>query len=256
MAHDERTDRARPGGTGAGSRNDWGRDDWERARERGAARAREERSGLRGGLNTPGDRRRLLLGCGAVGVLGAFAVALADLVGIALVEQHDPISETISELAIGRYAWVQDLGIDLLAVGVVACAAGLYLWRAGGAAWKAGVLLLFVLGIDLVLIAEHNQYAGRPGTPGAVIHIYLVYALYGIVALASLLLSFGLERAGRAWQRFGLAVFAGWTLLAPLFFVVPTAWDGAYERLMGALLVTWIAALAWLLIRTGRRGST
>lgn len=247
MAHDEKSDRSRSGPAVTPARSDW-----ERARERGRKRAREEHPGPRAGFLGTADRSRLLLGCGVVGVLGALAVVLGDLVGIALVEQHDPIRETISALAIGEHAWIQDLGIDLLAVGVVACAVGLYLWRAGGAAWRAGLLLLVLLGIDLVLIAEHNQYAGRPGTPGAAIHIYLVYALYGLVAFASLLLAPGLERAGRVWRRSGLAFFVSWSVLAPVFFVVPTAWDGAYERLLGALLVAWIAALAWLLVRAGR----
>ena len=196
---------------------------------------------------------RLLLGCGIVGWLGWVSVLVADVVGILLVERHDPISETISRLAVGRYAWIQDLGLDLFALGVAACAIGLFAWRRGGAVWKTGLVLLLLLAADLIVIAEYNQYAGQGNRDGT-IHLCAVYALYGLFALSTLLLSFGLRRAGHAWHRFDLGVFVAWTVLAPLLFIVPTAWNGAYERFLGLFLLAWFAAVSALLIR--RRGRT
>ena len=196
---------------------------------------------------SPG-RARLLPACGLVGLLGSLGVVLADLIGILLVERHDPISETISALAVGRLAWIQDLGIFLFAAGVVACAVGLYAWRAGGERWTWGLFLLLLLAIDLGFIAGYNQYAGQGNRDGAV-HMALVYALYGLFALAALLLAPGLRRAGRAWHRFGLAVLLAWTGLAPLLKIVPTSWDGAYERFLGLILLSWFVAVSALLLR-------
>lgn len=52
---------------------------------------------------------------------------------------------------------------------MIACAIGLYAWGLGVTKWKIGTFLLFLLGVDVVLIAEHNQYAGRERV-GASIH--------------------------------------------------------------------------------------
>lgn len=147
---------------------------------------------------------------------------------------------------------VQDVGIDAFAIGVLACAVGLGAWRRGGTAWKAGLGSLGLLGVNLVLLAEYNGYGGELGE-GAPIHRALVYALYGLFALATLLLAPGLGRAGRRLRRFGFAVAGVWIVFAPLLFLVPTTWDGAYERLVGLVMLAWFAAVSGLLVR---RGST
>ena len=41
---------------------------------------------------------------------------ITDVIGIMLVDDHNPISDTISALAIEKYAWVQDIGLELYAV--------------------------------------------------------------------------------------------------------------------------------------------
>lgn len=195
---------------------------------------------------------KILRICGVIGLLGCFGVIAADIVGILLVEQHNPISETISKLAIGKYAWVQDFGLDLFAAAIMATAVGLYTLRLEQTRWKIGIALLALLSIDVVLIAEHNQYAGREGV-GAAIHIQCVYALGLLFALSTLLLAFGLRKVGRAWYRFSLGISIVWTVLGPTFFWVPNSWDGAFERFVALIMVTWFAAVSWLLLQRGRR---
>lgn len=124
------------------------------------------------------------------------AAIAGNIIGIIVLEKHDPISETISALAIEKYAWIQDIGLDFFATGLIACAVGLYAWNLNGAKWKIGNFLLLLLGVDIVLIAEHNQYAGRPGV-GAAIHIYCVYALALLFTLITLLLAFGLQNRSK-----------------------------------------------------------
>ena len=193
--------------------------------------------------------RRFVVACGIVALLGCGLVTAANLIGILVVEDHNPFSETISKLAIGKYAWIQDAGLDAYAAGLFALALGLYLTLSGGWRWRLGLGLLVILSIDVILIAEHNQYAGRPGR-GAAIHIYLVYALYALFTLVSFLLAAPLKKLGDAWRKFSLAVSAAWFVLAPLFFIVPDSWDGAYERFLALFLLVWVAALAWRLVRS------
>lgn len=193
----------------------------------------------------------LSLTCGVIGLIGSFAAVIANLVGIIVVEQHNPISETISKLAIGEYAWIQDLGLDFYAAGVVACAVGLYAWNLSKIHWKVGTLCLVSLGVIVILIAEHNQYAGQPENNGQAIHMQLVYAFGILFALSTLLLAFGLRRVGQNWYRFSIGMAIMWVLLAPIFFYIPTTWDGAYERLLGLLVFSWTVAMSWLLVQRG-----
>ena len=193
----------------------------------------------------------LSLVCGAIGIFGCLSVIVADLIGIIVVENHNPISETISALAITKSAWIQDLGLDLYAIAMFACAIGLFKWNLGDWRWKTSSVLLVLLGIDVILIAEHNQYAGREGI-GASIHIQCVYALAVLFAIMTLLLSFGLRRVGRNWYRYSMGTAIIWTVLAPIFFFVPTNIDGAYERFISLITISWVAAISWLLIKKGQ----
>ena len=189
--------------------------------------------------------------CGIIGIFGCFSVIIANIIGVIVVENHNPISETISALAITKYAWIQDLGLNLYAAAMIACAIALYGWNLSGLRWKIAAVLLGLLGIDVILIAEHNQYAGRPGV-GASIHIQCVYALAVLFAAITLLLSFGLRRVGRNWYRYSMGTAIVWTVLAPIFFFVPTNIDGAYERFISLITISWVAAISWLLIKKGR----
>ena len=199
--------------------------------------------------NRAGDRISLV--CGAIGIFGCLSVILADIIGILVVEKHDPISETISALAITKSAWIQDLGLDFYALAMFACAIALFKWNLGDWRWRTSSVLLGLLGIDVILIAEHNQYAGREGV-GASIHIQCVYALAVLFAAITLLASFGLRKIGQNWYRYSMGTAIVWTILAPIFFFVPTNIDGAYERFISLITISWVTAISWLLIVKGR----
>lgn len=202
-------------------------------------------------LSSPssGSSRLVLLVCGVLGLLGPSAAVVADVVGFLVVDAHDPISETISKLAVGDRSWIQDVGISIFGLGAASCGVGLAAWRRGGLAWKAGVTAIFLLAVDLACIAQYDRYEGQLGE-GATVHRALVYALYGIFAASSLLLARGLGDGRRGWRNGSVASGLAWIVLAPLLFVVPTAWDGAYERVVACILVGWFLAVSILLIRT------
>lgn len=188
--------------------------------------------------------------CGILALIGCLGVVVGQVVGLIVVEQHNPISETISKLAIGPYAWIQDLGLDFFAGGAVACGVGLYAWNLGRTGWKVGSFSLIVLGAVVILIAEHNQYAGGDGR-GAAIHRYLVYAFGVLFACATGLTAKGLERIHPRWKWGNWAFTLVWVISAPIFYFVPTAWDGAYERMLGLIVLVWTLAIAGLLLRRG-----
>lgn len=189
--------------------------------------------------------------CGIIGLFGCLSAIVSDIIGIIVVEKHNPISETISALAITKQSWIQDLGLNLFAFGIVACAIALSRWRFNKFKWKIGSLLLFLLGIDIVLIASHNQYAGREGV-GASIHLQCVIVLAILFTLVCILLASGLRKAGRNWYRYSMATGIFWLVLSPIFFIVPTKVDGAYERFIALIMIAWVAAVSWLLVKHGR----
>ena len=194
-----------------------------------------------------GARRSLI--CGIIGLVGCLAMIVADIVGIIIVEKHNPFSDTISELANEKYGWVQDLGLDLYAAAMIACAIGLYAWNLDGTRWKIANICLILLGIDVILIADHNQYVGRPRV-GSNIHFFLVYVFAFLFTVLTVLIGFGLRRIGQKWYRYSLATSITWTVLAPIFFVIPTSIDGAYERFIALITIAWVTAISWLLIKT------
>ncbi len=194
---------------------------------------------------------RLLIACGLIGLAGSAMVVLANLIGIIVRDGYNPIAQTISDLAIGDYAWIQDYGLDAYAVALLACAVGLYRWRAGGKWWEGTAILLLLLAFDIVLIAEHNQYAGRPGR-GAAIHLQLVYILGLLFTLIPLSFALGARTLSKRWFRFSLGITIAWLVGGPVFFFVPDGWDGGFERLVGLLMFAWTAAISWLLIQEGQ----
>lgn len=187
--------------------------------------------------------------CGILGIIGTIGVIVTHIIAIALVERHNPIGETISTLAIGKYAWVQDMGLDMFATGAIACGIGLYIRSAERSiTLKIIILLLFLIGIDIILIAEHNQYANKGGT-GEAIHMYCVYALGGLFVVASGLMALRVRNLNRKWYYYNLVTAIMFLVLAPFFFVVPTTWEGVYERTLASILVAWVIFVSWLLIR-------
>lgn len=197
------------------------------------------------------ERSKLSWLCGLVGLVGCVAAIVTDIIGSIVVHKHNPISDTISSLAIEKAAWIQDTGLDLFAAGLIACAIALYAWRLGKLKWKAGTAMLVLLGVDILLIAEHNKYAGRPDVTGAAIHIYCVYALGILFTLAPLLLAFGLCKVSRKWYQLSLGTAIAWGILSPIFFFIPTNWDGAYERFLALIMIGWVAAISLLLFQRG-----
>ena len=174
---------------------------------------------------------------GVFGVLGCFGVVAGDIIGILVHEDHNPISNTISMLAIGKYGWIQDLGLDLLALGFLSLAAGLFSGKRSGIKWIAGIIVLVLIGVDLLLIAEHNQYAGRPGYT---IHRKLVYALALLFPTSLFLLSSHLKILRADLKKFCFWTAGLWLAFAPLMPLIPTTVEGAYERAVSSLIVIWL----------------
>ena len=198
----------------------------------------------------------LALITGVIGFIGCVTIVVADLTASFIVKDYNPISETISDLAAGERSWILDNGIQIFALGVIACSLGLYLWNLdkNKIRWMSASILLCLLGIDIIIIARHNAYGDGVPT-GTEIHIYLVYFLGIAFALITWLFANGFKSISQFWSRLSLGIGILWLFLAPLFFFAPTSWNGAYERFLGVIMITWFLSIIWLLImhRSGKQ---
>jgi hypothetical protein len=186
--------------------------------------------------------------CGLAAIAGVIFVILADLAGSVIVDRYNPIQETISDLAAGNSHMIMDVGLQVFAAGMMLAALGLVVWRQSDWRWRLACGLLFLLGVDIVLIARRDLYGDGVST-GTELHIYFVFFLGIVFAAITWLAGPGLsqisERAGWLSRRLAVA----WLVLAPLFFVVPDGWNGAYERFLALLMLGWLGGVAWLLVR-------
>ena len=212
------------------------------------ARRAEDRGGIDAGLRerfgwTP---YRVLAG---TALLGCAVVLLCDVVMWFLVEGYDPLGQTISELAAGPHHEVQDGGLVVFCLGILALATGLVL-RGEGTPLAWAVRGAFVLlAVDVALIALWNEYGdGQPG--GLEIHRVCVGVLYVLVAF---LLWFGPSVKpvrGSRLAKVSKGMALAWVVGAPLFYVLPDGIDGAYERVLALVMVGAVAIAAWRLYRS------
>ena len=120
-----------------------------------------------------------------------------------------------------------------------AATAGLLRWRIDRKDWKIGAALLVVYAAAVTLIAAYEAYSTGDGP---VIHIYLVYTLGVAFPLAALL------TAGQIYEidkRIGIACY----LLGPGLFMMPTGWDGLYERFLAFLMLAWFVIMGVMIWR-------
>lgn len=193
----------------------------------------------------------LLAVAGAAGLFGCVALFLGNVIGSVVVDGHDWIADTVSDLAAGPHAWLQDVAIYAYAGGLIAAAMGSAHRHPGGGRWTTGALGLALLALTVVVIAAREAYSA--GHEGVAVHIYLVYALGLLSAAVPFLMAKGLDAAGgrRGWA--ARAVGAFWIVGGPLFFYLPDWIDGLWERLLGLASIVFVTALSTAFLADARR---
>ena len=149
----------------------------------------------------------LALITGFIGIVGCLTAIVTDLIAGLIVNDYSPISETISDLAAGQRSWILDSGLQIFAVGIIACAIGLYVWNLDKdrTRWTIASILLALIGLDIVIIARYNVY-GNGDPSGVEIHIYLVYFLGIAFALTTWLFARGFGHLSQFWSRFSISI--------------------------------------------------
>jgi hypothetical protein len=189
----------------------------------------------------------------AIAVAGAAALVIGNVVGSVIVPQYDWVADTVSDLSAGRYEIVQDVTLYAYAGSLVALAVAAAHLHTGSGRWSAAIFVLLALALCVTIIAARNEF-GDGDSDGVEIHIYVVYVLGALFAALFVLaaLEAGPLSGSLRWTSWICAVL--WICGAPVFFFMPTGWDGLYERGLGLITIVWVLVLAAHLIRRARSG--
>ena len=204
--------------------------------------------------NTGKDDPVLLFTCATVAALGGLLAIVGNIAGSIVVPGHDFVADTISNLGAGRYEWIQDFALYGFAAALTACALGAANLHGGDRRWTVGIVSLAILCGIVTIIGARNEY-GDGDTGGVVIHIYLVYALGALFPLVFFSMARGLSRADDDYGKLSLFLGGLWIIAAPIFFILPTGWDGLWERGLGLICIFWTWLMAQFLFESGRRAS-
>ncbi|MEQ6248881.1 DUF998 domain-containing protein [Sulfitobacter sp. HNIBRBA3233] len=188
---------------------------------------------------------------GVCAILGSLALLVGNVVGSIVVPGHDWVADTVSDLAAGRYEIIQDVTLYAYSGALAALAlAAAHLHRAHWQ-WSAFVGLLTVLALCVTVIGARNEY-GDGDTDGVVVHIYIVYALGAAYIACFALAGRIFADINRPLSRLSWVCCALWAVGVPVFFMLPTAYDGAFERGLGLVSIVWTVATGAWLVRLGR----
>lgn len=171
-------------------------------------------------------------------ILGAIGLVGGNIVGSIVVPNHNFAADTVSDLAAGRYEIIQDVSLYGFASSLFALGLASAHVHNGISRWSLMTFCLVLLALCVVIIGARNEY-GDGDNDGIVIHIYVVYAL-GILFTAV----FALMALEGGWIAGYLSTvswvcLALWAVAAPIFFIMPTEWDGLWERGLGIIAVIW-----------------
>lgn len=150
----------------------------------------------------------------------------------------DPIVTPVRDLSQQEFGSIQTLGLVLFGSAHLALAVateGLDYGRL----WPYGRSLLAASGLVLFWVA-FTFLTGDPSTTDHNDPLWLVATLIGV--------AMGTFQPGLARLSPGLGLFCAlclgvWMLLIPLVLLVNESWLGAYERLVGAVYLVWVAGV-------------
>jgi len=193
-----------------------------------------------------------LKACGTVGLWAALFTIPADVVSWLLAESYNPISQTISALAVGRASWLIDLGLWGFALACAATGAGMIALALPAKFWKVAAFAIMGAGAAVATVAVAKGYAG-PQNAGANPHQWSLYALYVLFAVAAFGAASGLLGLGERVASYSRLIGWAWVVFAPAYyFWFPSGWAGAFERVLALLMVVWLALVARQLQQVGR----
>jgi hypothetical protein len=178
------------------------------------------------------------------------AVLLASALLLPLISEYGLVGDTMSELVLGRYGWVQTIAFVAAGIGTLALAYALRELTLGAWGSRVASLLVGVYGVGALLVAifptdpvDRAADVWTQSTTGMVhVVVSLVSFISMIVAMFVFTRSFHLASRWRS--------LSPWIVLFPasalLLLMVQSEgpWVGIMQRLMVAVIAAWMTVVA------------
>lgn len=175
--------------------------------------------------------------------LGGCAFSVLAHVAVLEASGQNALTTPVGALSTGPYGAWHGAGIVAFALAHVALGALLGANRTGPLRLVARVALVLAAAALLWVAATFAWADPARFASGEVSDRLPVPASLVGAAMGFLLPGLWRTQRGAAW--FDGACFAFWMVLTALVLLVDPAWVGAYERLVGATYVVWVAGMAW-----------
>jgi hypothetical protein len=199
---------------------------------------------------TPSPRPRQLLAPLANAAIVGQGVLLASALLLPFISEYRLVGDTISELVLGSFGWVQTVAFVVAGIGTLALAYAIRQLTDGVWGSRVGSLLVGVYGVGALLVAifPTDRVDGPEEisalSPTGTIHVVisLVSFLAMIVAMFILTRTFRLDPRWRS--------LSPWIVLGPAaalsLLVVQSEgpWVGIMQRLLVGVIAAWIVVVA------------
>ena len=199
------------------------------------------------------DRFRFASMCAWAAIAASIVSIVTILIADFTVQSNDMIADTISAMAAGPEMWLAEIGIYAFAFALMATALGAAAGHPGGWSWSIATVGFVVLGVTVFLIGFRDEYGDGDFDPAETVHIELVYTLAATAAVTTFLASRGTKPIHEKYGTILLTLAIAWTIMAPVFVFLPTAYDGLYERFLALILVAIVATMSMVLRQTSER---
>lgn len=201
------------------------------------------------------ERPELLVLCGLLGILGSLAMTIGIVAVQSIAPGHDPVSDTISDLARGDTAWIMDAIFYFNAAAMLALAIGAAHLHLGRWDWSLGLLVLALVALDIVLLGVWDEFYSQPGVEKTSVHTRLATFLFPLYILGPLAMARGAGEVSRAYTWLFVASAILWAITSLIYFFGPSEYYGVTERIAGATTLLWTVPLGWIFLTRGRRAS-
>ncbi len=200
----------------------------------------------------PDARKRWIIRSAAIaGTVAPVLFWSLVVVGDQLRPNYDPIGQYISELALGRYGWVQTLNFIATGCLLMLFPVGLHLGIHGGAGSRLAPGLILAAGFGFVVLGIFaRDPPGAPRTLIGEIHRFVSYVLIAL-PVASLALAADMRRDPR-WRRWTwfsilagvipLLLLHGYIAATQRYLSLPAM--GLYQRILVGVPCLWLEVVA------------
>lgn len=197
------------------------------------------------------ERPELLIFCGALGIFGNLAMTVGTITMGLVLPGHDPISDTISDLARGEYHVIMDTIFYLNAAALIALAIGAAHAHLGRWAWSLGLLILALTALDVVMLGLWDEFGATAEGEGWSVHVKLSTLLWPLFFIGPLAMAPAAGRIRPLYKWLFIASGVSWAIAAPAFFMSPDNIDGLIERIAGVCTLFWTVTLGWMQLHRG-----